>query len=158
MQAGKRIYLFPNNFLRRFRRDGFNFNAAFRARDNHWRGWGSIEQNRKIDFARNFRRLSYEHFVHDTTSRSGLVRDENLADEIAGDCGDFLRRLDQFNTAGLAATAGMNLRFHDEVIGFERPGRGFSFLGRRSDDAPLGRDAEAGQDFLGLIFVNVQGG
>jgi hypothetical protein len=68
--------------------------------------------------------------------------------------GDFFH---DFDAAGLAAAAGMDLRLHHPDRPAERIGRGFRFDDRQGRDAARHWYAEIAQDRLGLIFVDVHG-
>ena len=93
LQPGERIDRLAHDFLRRLLRDGLDFHAAFRARDDQRRRGRAIEQHGKIKFARDVGRLRDEHLVHEPPGRAGLVRDQRLAEHLAGDLARFRRRI-----------------------------------------------------------------
>ena len=66
LQPSERIDRFANDFLRRFRGDRFDLHAAFGAGDNQRRRGRAIEQDRKINLARDIGRLRDEDFVDDS--------------------------------------------------------------------------------------------
>src|SRR5205823_7840722 len=82
-----------NDLLRRFRCDRFDFYTAFRARDNQRRGSRAIEQNRKINFARNLGGFRDQHFVDQATGRACLMCYQDLPEHFRGNFPYFFRRL-----------------------------------------------------------------
>ena len=54
-------------------------------------GRGSIEQNRKINFARDLRRLRDKNFIDDATLRACLMRHQSLSEHLRRDIARFAR-------------------------------------------------------------------
>ena len=109
------------------------------------RGRRAIEQNGKVNFARDVDRFRDEHLVDDAPGGAGLMRDQRLAEHFAGDVARFVRRFDQVDAAfesvrerPLAAAAGMNLRLHHEV-GRRELARDLLRFRRRGGDLSAGR-------------------
>ena len=158
----QRIDWFTNDFLRRFRRDGFDFNAAFSAGNNHRRSCGSVEQDSEINLARDVGGFGYEHFVNLATTRSGLVRDKDLTQHLRRDLAHFRRRLANMYPAfesiferALAASAGVNLRLNNNIDIAEFARDLFRVVKGRRDPPSGGRYIEFLQQLFGLVFVNV---
>jgi hypothetical protein len=86
-------------FSRERRGDGLNLNAAFSARDDQRRSTCPIEQDRKINFARDLSRFPNEHFVYNATGRTGSMCDESLSEHLARDFARFLRRLNNVDAS-----------------------------------------------------------
>ena len=59
------------------------------------RGRRAIEQNGKINLARDLDRLRHQHFVHHAPGRAGLMRDQRLAEHLPGDLARFGGRFAQ---------------------------------------------------------------
>ena len=96
--------------------------------------------------------------AHLLALRPGLVGDELHAEDLAGELRDLGLRARQLDAAALAAAAGVDLRLHDP----DRAAELLRRLGRLADAergiAARHRDAEAGEDFLALVFVNLHRG
>ena len=93
--------------------------------------------------------------LHRLALGPGLDRHQPLAEQVGGRLAHLVIGLARFDAAGLAAGAGMNLRLHRPVPAAEL-GRGIDRLvGAEGDGALRHRHAEAGQQFLGLILVDV---
>ena len=162
LQTRQRIDWFTNDFLGRFRSDGFDFNAAFGAGDNHRRGCRPIEQDGKINLARNVGGFRNEHFVYLATSWPCLMRDQDLTQHLCRDLAHFRRRLANmyaaFESVGeraLAAAAGVNLRFDDDINITEFARDLLRFIKCRCDHSSGSGYIEFLQQFFGLVFVNV---
>ena len=93
--------------------------------------------------------------LHRLAFGAGLDGDQPLAEQVRGRVAHLVIGLAELDAAGLAARAGMDLRLHRPVPAAEL-GRGIDRLVWAEGDGALGhRHAEAGQQFLGLILVNV---
>src|SRR5439155_19715247 len=151
-----------DEFFRRFRCNGFDFNSDFSAGDNYRRGCGSIEQYGKINLARNVSGLGDEHFVYCATARPGLVSDQNLTEHFRCDIAHFRWRLADMHSAlesvrerTLATSASVNLRFNDNLNIAQLACDLLRLVECRRDPAPGSSYVEFLQQFFVLVFVDV---
>ena len=89
--------------------------------------------------------------------RAGLMRDQRHAQHALGFLLHLLDGFDDLDAAALAAAAGMDLRLHHPDRAAQFLGRRDRFLDREGGLAARHRHAEAAQDLLGLIFVDIHG-
>jgi hypothetical protein len=162
LQTCQWIDWFTNDLFRRFRCDGFDFNPAFRAGDNYGRGCRSIEQDGKINLARNVGGFRNEQFAYFATSCSCLVRYEDLTQHLCCDVAHIRWTLANMHPAfksvfehAFTAPASMNLRFNDHINVAELTRDLFRLVNARRDPASRGRYIEFLEQFFGLVFVNV---
>ena len=93
--------------------------------------------------------------LHRLALRPGLDRDQPLAEQVLRRVAHLVIGLAQLDAAGLAARAGMDLGL-DRPVPTAKLGRGVdSLIGAEGDGALRHRHAEARQQFLGLILVDV---
>src|SRR6185437_7321703 len=86
---------------------------------------------------------------------AGLVRLQLHAEDLAGEACDVFERPGDLDAAALAAAAGMDLRLDDPDRAAE-PLRGLrGFTDAESGIAARHGNAEAGKDFLALVFVDL---
>ena len=122
----------------------------------------AIEQDGKINLARDIDRLRDEHLVDHAPRRTGLMRDQRLAQHLARDLARFGGRFDQMHAAlesvrkrPLPSSAGMNLRLDDQIVRTEFA-RDLLRFRRRVGHLPARRGgAKFFEQFLRLVFVNV---
>ena len=83
------------------------------------------------------------------------MRDKGLAKKVGGNIANFIDRRDNLDPACLATTTGMNLRLYD----MHRPAKPGSdcgsFISRECRFSTRHGDPEAGQQRLGLMFMNI---
>ena len=100
---------------------------------------------------------SISRALHHAAFRAGLVGDQRHAEDLARRCprlrSAFLR---DFDAAAFAASAGVNLRFHDDAAA-EFLRRRFGFVDGERHFAARHGDVVFGQNGLGLILVNFHG-
>ena len=96
-----------------------------------------------------------QHPAHPAAFRTGLMRDQILAEHVASSRCRFVGSLDDLDAATLAAAAGMNLRFDHAYATAKLLCCFLRLFRRRSDDTARHYHAEALEDFLGLEFVNI---
>src|SRR5436190_23770053 len=119
LQTSQWIDRFADNFCRRSDRYGFDFNSALRTCHDQRRSRGAIEQNGKINFPRDLRRLRHQYLVDDAPGCAGLMCDEGLSKHFLRDLARFFRRFANVNAAfkpacesSLPSPTGVDLRFH----------------------------------------------
>ena len=106
-----------------------------------------------------------EQFADEAALRPGLFRDEHLAEHRLGFLENFVRGLAKLHAAlkaalerALAASAGVDLRFHDDeflALGEKLFGDRLGRFGRVAHFAGRDGDAVLRQKLFGLVFVNV---
>ena len=142
--------------------DGFNVHAALGAGDNDWSGSGAVDEHRDVEFFFDLHGFGHENFADEATGFTGLVGDECLAEHFRGEVEGFGRgfakvdaTLETILERTLAAAAGVDLGFDDEIFPGERGGDFFGFLGCGRDAAGAVGDAVFIEEFFGLVFVDV---
>ena len=123
---------------------------------------GAIEENGEVKFARDIHGFRDEHLVHDFALGPALVGDQRLAEHLPGDLGGLLRRVAHLHSAleavlesALSPPAGVDLRFHDNLLSRQRRGDCPRLFGCRGV-APLGGgNSEFCEELLGLVFVDI---
>ena len=80
------------DFLRRVLGDVLDVHAAFGAGDDDRRAAGAIEEDGEVEFLARCRGLGDEDLADELAFRPGLVRDERLAEHLAGDVARLLGR------------------------------------------------------------------
>ena len=155
--AGSLIDLERQDFLRSMLRDFFDIHAAFRRRDEGDTARRPIDERGKIEFASDRRALFDVKPPDDPSFLARLMGNERHAQHAPGLRAHFFDRADDLHAATFAAPAGMNLSLHDPggTAQLFRRCNGF-FDGECGQPARYGH-AEAAQNFLGLVFVDVHG-
>jgi hypothetical protein len=94
--------------------------------------------------------------------RTGLMRDQGIADHMLGHIPDLMRGFHQMHPAfvavlkmALSPTPGMNLRLHDKAVARKAAGNGFRLFCRFGHSPPGHRDSGGRKKIPSLIFVNV---
>ena len=135
--------------------DGLDVHPAFARAHERDRLRGTIGQHREVVLFLDVGAFLDEEAAHLLAFGAGLMRLQLHAEDLAGVLRDVVQRLGDLDAAALAAPSGMDLRLDD-------PDRAAEFLGRfrRLADAEgrvtAGhRNAEAGENFLALVFVNL---
>ncbi len=90
-------------------------------------------------------------------ARTGLVRDELHAEDLARKIAHFVHRARHLDAAALAAPARVNLRLHHPNGPAERLGGLHRFVDAERRDASRRGHAELAKDFLALVFVDLHG-
>jgi len=156
LQSYQRIDCDLEDFLGRVVRDFFDFHAALsRGHESHATA-GTIDHGAEVKLARNRINIVHQqHAVNRLTERIGLVGHQILAKQVFGQRRRFIGTLDHLHAARLAATTGMDLGF-EHGRGLTELDKGSCRLFRRSGQHTLvDRQTIVGQQFLGLIFVEV---
>ena len=127
----------------------------------------AVDQQGEIIFLRDVDPVGDVEPVDLLALGAGLDGDEGLAEHLLGVGSDLVDRSGQPNAAlgigaeflelALAAAAGVDLRLDDPERSGELPGRGHRFLDGKGGVAGGDRDALLGEQFLGLIFMDVHG-
>src|SRR5689334_13216126 len=162
LEAGNRIDRLANNFVWSLSGHRFDLNAAFCAGDNQRCGSCAIQQNCKIKFARDVRRLGDEDLVHDAAGWTGLMGHQSLSEHFAGNVAGLSCRFNDVDAASesvrecsLPPTAGVDLRLYDDFAVSKIARDRFRFISSRRDPPASGSDTEFFEKFLRLIFVDV---
>src|SRR6266852_4689882 len=93
--------------------DLFDLHTAFGARDNRDAFGVAIDEHPEVKLARDIARLFDVNASHDPPLRTGLMRYERLAEQLRREVARLGRTRYQLDAAGLATSAGMNLRLDD---------------------------------------------
>jgi hypothetical protein len=148
-------------------RDFLDVHAALGRDDECDTAGGAIDEQREVEFLGNVGAVGDVEAVDLLAGITRLDRHQRVAEHVGGVRADLVEREGEADAAlriraeflelALAAAAGMDLRLDDE----QRPGellRGLDrFLDGEGGMAGSDRRAELGQQFLGLIFVDVHG-
>ena len=117
--------------------DGFDIHAAFGAGHDDRCGNGAVDEDGEVEFFLNFDRFCDEHLADDAAVFTGLVGDEGFTEHFGGGITNFGRRFAKMHAAfeavlkcPLAAAAGVNLGFDDEVLSVQGSSDFLGFLRR----------------------------
>ena len=152
-QADARIEGLFQNQLRRFGGDLFDLHAARRRRHEDRLALHAVEHDAQIQFALDGQRLFDQQPLHHAAFGPGLVGDQPHAQHLARDFGGFGGILGHFDSAALAASAGVDLRLHHHAAA-NAPGGRFGLFHRVRYLAARHRNVVLAQNGLGLILVN----
>ena len=86
-----------------------------------------------------------------------LVGDQPLAEQLLGGVAHLVLGAAELDAAGLAPGTGMDLGLHRPAGAPDLRGAVDRLLGAVGDPSRRHRDAEVGEEFLGLVLVNVHG-
>ena len=117
---------------------------------------GTIEDEPEIQLAIDGEAFFDEEPKDLLAAGAGLIRDERLAEQLARDRLGFGARLGELDAAGLAASAGMNLRLDDGNGAAKALGDVVSFFGSKCHFPAGDRHAVFRKDCFSLVFVNLQ--
>jgi hypothetical protein len=131
----------------------FDFHAAGRGCHEDDLARRAIEHNAEVEFLFDRQRLFDEQPPDQTSFRAGLVGDQSHSENFFGDRRRFRGILRDFNATAFTASAGVNLRFHDDASADIFCG-GLGLGNGESNLAARHGDFEFGQNRLGLILVN----
>ena len=154
-------------FFRRVVRHGFDIHAALGRHDHRDAAGRAVDEQREIEFLGDVDAVGDVEAVDLLACLAGLDGHQSVAEHVGRRRADFVGGLGEPHAAlgvgaellelALAASAGVDLRLYD----IERTGqlrrRCDGFVDRHGGKAGGDRDAELGEQFLGLIFVNVHG-
>ncbi len=147
--------MFGENFFGSLVGDFLDIHAALGARDHGNGPRLSIDEHPEIKLASDVARLLYIYAAHDAAFGPRLMRHQRLAEQLGREIAHVGRDSVQLDAARFAATARMDLRLDDSLRLAERRERSRRFVGR-GRELPLGNgNAEAPENLLGLIFVDV---
>ncbi len=165
--AGRRVDMDGDDLLRCLGGDLLDIHAAGLGGDEGDAAGRTVDQDREIELARDLRAFLDIEPVDGAAGRPGLVGDQRAAKHLL-DLGHHL--VDRFGEAdaallaglgllepALAAAAGMDLGLHHPDRPAERLGRFLRLADREDGDAFRHRRAEAAEQLLGLVFVDVHG-
>ncbi len=155
LQARRRVDLDADDLLGRLGRDFLDVHAARRRRDERDAARVAVEQQAEVQLAIDLRAGLDVDLVDRQAVVSGLLGDEALADHAGRGRLHVVDGLDDLHAARLAAPTGVHLRLDDPYAPAEPACRIDGLLGRGSDEAGGHRDAVAGEQLLGLVFVQV---
>ena len=131
-----------------------DLHATVGARHHHRPFAGSVDDETEIQLPLDLEPLLDQHTAHLLTRRSGLMGHERHAQDLGGRLSRFLRALDDFDAATLAAAPRVDLRLDDGNAIAEPSGHGLRLL-RRTDHLPLRhRHTVPGKNGLRLILVD----
>ena len=162
LQAERRVNSFAEDFFRAAGCHLLDVHPAFAAGHNDGCTGRAIHEDGEIKFFFNLDRFGHQHLVDQAPFGPGLVGDQGLPDHLVRDIAGLAYRLAEMYSAlesvgesTLAPPAGMDLRFDHDRVGPEST-RCFLRLGCRAGDrAARVVGAKFGQQFLGLVFVDI---
>ena len=141
--------------LRLLGRDLLDLHAALGGGNHHHALRLAVEHEAQIELLRDGDAAFDIEAVDDLAGGAGLMRHQLLAEQVVGGLQHLVLAAAELHAASLAAAAGVDLGLDDPELAADlaRPvGRLFGAVGERA----LGHGhTEAGQDFLGLILVNI---
>ena len=114
-----------------------------------------VEDEAKVKLLLDVRRAFDPEAIDALAIGIGLLGDKLLAEEGGGEFLHLGLGPAEFHPARRAAAAGMDLRLDDPGIAAQFAGAIACLFGAVGQAAARDGHAEAGEDFLGLIFVNV---
>ena len=152
-EAARRINENLVDFAGRFGGDFLDVHAAFAARHQAHALGAAIHHHAEVELLLDIRALFDQQAPHFLPLRTGLMRLEHHAEDLACMLFHFVDGSRKLYAAALAATAGMNLRLHDPHLAAQTVGRRDRFVDAEARYAAGGGDTELAQDFFGLVFV-----
>ena len=145
------------DLLGMFRRHFLNLNAALGRGNERELAPRTIHEQRKVEFAADVATGLDIHLTYDLSCRTGLWREEGLANQLLRNRTRIAARFGQLHTARLAAATGMNLRLYDTDLPVgshtKSIGSGFNLAGRMTDEPPKHREPEGSQHRFRLVLV-----
>ena len=137
LKADERINGKVENLLGCVLGDGFDIYAAFSAGHDDRCGNGAVDEDGKVEFFLDFDRFCDEHLADDAAVFAGLVGHEGFTEHFEGGITNLGGRFAKMNAAfeavfkcPLAAAAGVNLGFDDEVLSVQGSSDFLGFLRR----------------------------
>ena len=127
----------------------------------------AVDEQRQVEFLGDVDAVGDIEAVDLLAVLAGLDRDERIAEHVGRRRAHLVQRLRQPHAAfrvgaeflelALAAPAGMDLRLHDVKRSGQLLRRFDRLVDRQSGKTGRDGDAELGEQFLGLVFVDVHG-
>jgi hypothetical protein len=135
----------------------FDVDATFGRRDDDRRLCGAIHDDREIHLAVDVAAGLDVEGLDDPALRTGLGRDDRLAEQALRDLLRLVGAAHELHAAGLAAASGVDLHLDHRERLVQRDERLADFVDRLARDALADGHAELRQQLLGLILVDVHG-
>ena len=135
--------------------DLLDLHAALRRGHDHDALALPVEHQADVELALDRHRLLDVEPVHHASLGAGLVRHQPLAQQRLRRLAYLILGAADLHAARLAPRAGMDLRLHRPAIAADLGGAIHRLLRAVRHAAPRDGDAEAGEKFLGLVFVDV---
>ena len=134
----------------------FDLDATFgRGHESHATG-ATVNYRTQIQFAlHRVHVFAHQHAVHRLTASVCLIRHQAGAEQVFRHFGGFICGFDHFHATGLAAATRMHLGFDHGKFASQTAKSIGSFFRRVGENALLYRQAILGQQFLGLILVQI---
>src|ERR1700691_2604842 len=154
-KARRRVDRERKNFLRIGAGDFLDLHPAFSRGDERDARRRAIDQRREIIFALDIRAFLDIEAMHFLAVRAGLMRHQRRSKQPLRFALHLIDRFDHFDAAGLAATAGVDLRLDHPDRTAEILRRLDGFIDAHRRNAARHRDAEFTQHRLRLVFVDV---
>ena len=136
-------------------RDFFDVHAAGSRGHHRNAAFFAVQRQAEIDLAFDARTAFDIHLMNGQAGRTGLRCDQTLAQQVGGSSADLFDTLDDLDAAGLTAAAGMDLRLDHPHRATEATGNSHGLLRRGGGLTSGHRNAVGGEDFLGLVFVQI---
>ena len=152
-QAGRRVDEDLVDFVGCFGGDLLDVHAAFAARHQADALGAAIHHHAEIEFFFDVGALFDQQPPHLLPLRTGLVRLQHHAEDLARVLFHFVDGFRDLDAAALAAAAGVNLRFHNPHLAAEGLRRRDGFFDVEALNAARRGHAVLAQDFFRLVFV-----
>jgi hypothetical protein len=143
------------DLLRRVVRDLFDVHAAFGGSDHRNARGLAIHQQGEINLARDGGAFLDQQAMDLLALRAGLRRDERGAKQALGFSFYLIDRFDDFDSARLAAAAGVDLCLHHPDRAAQSFSGAYRFIGGESRLAARNRHAGISQQRFCLVLVNI---
>ena len=137
------------------RRDLLDLHAALRRGNDHHALGLPVQHEAQIELLGDGDPAFDIETAHDLAGGAGLVRDQLLAQQVVSGFHHLVFRATELDATSLAAATSVHLRLDDPQLAADFTRAVGCLFGAVGESALGGRYAEAGQDFLGLIFMNV---
>ncbi|CAH1659504.1 hypothetical protein CHELA40_11740 [Chelatococcus asaccharovorans] len=163
--AGRRIDREGMDLLGRLVSDVLDVHAAFRRDDEGNAPRGAVDEGREVELALDIGAVLDIDAVDLLAGRSGLDRDEGVAEHLADEGLDLIDGLGEAHAAllaglgllelALAAAAGVDLALHHPQRAAKLLGGGFGLIDRKNGPTSGNGGAEFLEDGLALVLVNI---
>src|SRR6266849_4273735 len=137
--------------------DFLDIHAAFSGHDEGNARCDAVDQRPQIAFTFYRRTLFNVEAADDLTLGTGLMGHERRAQDAGRLAGHLLNGVDDLDTAGFAAPAGVDLSLDDPYRPAELMRRLLGFCDRKCRNTARHRNPEFPQNHFGLIFMDVHG-
>ena len=155
-QADRGIDRLPDDLLGVARGRLLDVHSSGRAGDDGDALRAAVDHQAEVVFLVNPDGLLDQDTLHQSPRRPGLGSDHVAADQLVGVVPDLVDGPGHLDAAALAAPAGMDLRLDHPALAAEFLGRGRGVVHGVRDPAFRYPHAVFPQQFLGLVFVDVQ--